>query len=425
MLHQRIAKKNAKICILGLGHVGLPLIFAFAQQGFNVFGYDTDSEKIEALNRKELPLAHLSSTDIHWNRCHFSSNPEVLCQADIYIIAVPTPLQIDGLPDTSLVRDAVSKIMNYLKHQQLVVLESTVSPGMTEELLIEPISSLTHLRIGRDIFIAHTPERVDPGNQNFTLLNTPRLCSGHTPLCLDYLCQLYKTISPNIHRVDSIKVAEMSKMVENSFRAVNIAFINEMKELANALDIDIYDVVKATATKPYGFMSFTPGPGVGGHCIAVDPYYLIQSASQLGVSLPLTQSATNLNKAHPENIAKKILGEIHSKNPRKKVRILQLGVAYKKNIGDIRESPAMSIFNILVKSGVEIFYSDPHVPIISHSGIDYYSQIICSDLLTTMDAIVITTDHNNFDYQLIYKYSPLIFDSRGVYPQEIEKVIRI
>ncbi len=337
---------------------------------------------------------------------------------DIIIICVPTPLGVHNEPDLSYIRGTLKSISKFLRKNQLLILESTTYPGTTEEEIIPVIENLKFI-IGEDFFVGYSPEREDPGNKVFTTKTIPKIVSGHTPSCLEATNQLYSEIIDTTVKVSSTKIAEMAKILENIHRAVNIGLMNELKVLSEKMDIDIYEVIKAAATKPFGFTPYYPGPGLGGHCIPIDPFYLTWKAKEIGMNTRFIELAGEINTSMPAYVFQKVYEALNSKGkPISGSKILVLGLSYKKNIDDLRESPSLQIIQFLIENGSKVFYSDPYfekIPKTRKYNFDLSNTSINPKLLKTMDLVILATDHDKFDYDSIVKYSELIVDTRGRY----------
>jgi UDP-N-acetyl-D-glucosamine dehydrogenase len=412
-----IQNKEAKIGIVGLGYVGLPLLLEFAKSGFTVTGIDIDTQKVKLLEKGKSYIQDVSDKElnpfIEMKRINPTSSFEVIERLDAVIICVPTPLVKTKDPDLSHVVSAAKEIKKWLGKGQLIILESTTYPGTTEEIVL-PILSEKGKKVGRDFFLAFSPERVDPPNQEFQIQNTPKIVGGVTPFCTKLATQLYQSIVKKVIPVSSTMVAEMVKLLENTFRSVNIALVNEVALLSNKLGIDVWEVIDAAATKPFGFMPFHPGPGIGGHCIPVDPFYLSWKAKQNGFEARFIELAGKINGSMPEHVVNKITESLNDRS--KSVRnskLLVLGVAYKKDIDDIRESPALDILALLFKLGANLSYHDPYVPSLNVVNQILSSVNISKNPIKNYDCVIIVTNHSSFDYEMVVKESQLIIDTRN------------
>tara|TARA_B100001540_G_C15784653_1_gene632653 strand:+ start:608 stop:1912 length:1305 start_codon:yes stop_codon:yes gene_type:complete len=418
---EKIESKEAKIGVIGLGYVGLPLALTFAEEDLVTIGFDIDPSKIKMINNSKSYIQHISSERIDKAKKNgFTTTIDFseIKNIDIIIICVPTPLGVHNEPDLSYIRGTLKSISKFLRKNQLLILESTTYPGTTEEEIIPVIENLKFI-IGEDFFVGYSPEREDPGNKVFTTKTIPKIVSGHTPSCLEATNQLYSEIIDTTVKVSSTKIAEMAKILENIHRAVNIGLMNELKVLSEKMDIDIYEVIKAAATKPFGFTPYYPGPGLGGHCIPIDPFYLTWKAKEIGMNTRFIELAGEINTSMPAYVFQKVYEALNSKGkPISGSKILVLGLSYKKNIDDLRESPSLQIIQFLIENGSKVFYSDPYfekIPKTRKYNFDLSNTSINPKLLKTMDLVILATDHDKFDYDSIVKYSELIVDTRGRY----------
>lgn len=419
-LRDRLAMKTATVAIVGLGYVGLPLLRAMYDAGYNVLGYDIDADKVNKLNRGENYLKHLGDelAPVLASKDQFraTNSIEDLARADAIILCVPTPLGLHREPDLSFVLNSTREVAGILRKGQLIVLESTTYPGTTRGELL-PILEESGLRCGRDFFLAYSPEREDPGSANHSTQSIPKLIGGVDTPSTDLAMQLYTGAVAKLHRVSSPEVAESAKLLENIFRAVNIALVNELKIILTEMDIDIWEVINAASTKPFGFMPFYPGPGLGGHCIPIDPFYLTWKAKEVGRPTRFIELAGETNQQMPEYVIERVACALNG--DRKAVngsRILVIGIAYKPNIDDTRESPAAEIIKILIERGAEVDYHDPHVPTfppMRRFTDDLKSVPLNEDSLATYDAVVIVTNHRAVDYDLLGRCAKLIIDTRN------------
>lgn len=417
-LKQRIARKKARVAVIGLGYVGLPLAVSFAKKGLSVYGVDLDVKKVSGLNRGHSHILDVPSEEVkklvRAKLFHATCDYAALSQCDAVVICVPTPLNKKREPDLSYIIGAAGKIARYLKRGQLVVLESTTYPGTTDEELL-PLFEKSGLKAERDFFLAFSPERVDPGNALFDTVSIPKVVGGVGPVSLEAAKALYGSVMKKVVGVSSAKTAEMVKLLENSFRSVNIAFINEMAIISHRLGVDIWEVIEAAKTKPFGFMPFYPGPGTGGHCLPIDPLYLSWKSKSHGFEARVIELASELNKAMPWHIVERV-SEILGRDKRtlKGSSVLVLGVAYKKNVDDPRESPALDVIEHLLGEGARVSYSDPFIPSVE-VGKRALSSVAMSPLvLKKQDAVVILTDHSAFDYAAVAKFGRRVLDSRNV-----------
>ena len=412
-LRNKIRDKEARIGIIGMGYVGIPLGLEFANNGFNVLGFDKDKRRIDAINEGEQVMKHIKQKDMaNFVANHGSATNDIskLNEMDCLIICVPTPLDVHEQPDMSYVEAASDEISKNMRKGQLIVLESTTYPGTTKEL-VKPILEKSGLIAGEDFFLAYSPEREDPGNKEFSVSKIPKVMGGYTEECLKNTSMLYRNIVTETVEVSSMETAESTKLMENIFRAVNIAMVNELKLILSRMDVNIWEVIDAAKTKPFGFMPFYPGPGMGGHCIPIDPFYLSWKAKEYNTEAKFIELAGEINRKMTENIAHRVGKGLN--DDAKSVRdskIMILGVAYKKDIDDMRESPALSIRKLLKFKGATISYHDPYVKNIDEEK----SLELNVKNIKNQDAIVITTDHSNVDYELIAKHAKLIIDTRNV-----------
>ena len=416
-LQEKIRKHTARTGVLGLGYVGLPLALEIARGGFQVTGIDLVKEKIDAINAGVSYIADVSSEmlarAVSTNKLRATPSLAVAEKLDTLNICVPTPLRKNKDPDLTYVIAAVEAIRNHIRPGQLILLESTTYPGTTRELVL-PILEETGLKVGRDFFLAYSPERVDPGNRQFTTRNIPKVVGGVTPHCVRMAALFYEQFIEKVLPVSSTDCAEMVKLLENTFRSVNIALANEMALTCHSLGIDVWEVIEAAKSKPFGFLPFYPGPGLGGHCIPVDPYYLTWKAKMNGAEPRLIELAGTINNQMPAFVVRGIADALNERRKcLKGAKILAAGAAYKRDTSDVRESPAVSIMEALSEKGVSIYYSDPYVPALTINGQTLKSRALNAELLQSMDCVAILTDHSAFDYALIAECAPLIFDTRN------------
>lgn len=429
-LVKRLKSKEAKIGIVGLGYVGLPLCLGYVREGYEVFGFDIDHHKVDLLNQGKSYIGHITDKLIAQIKDkNFSATTDFskVREMDALILCVPTPLNKYREPDLSFVLNTLETLLPYLNAGQIISLESTTYPGTTDEEL-KPRIEKNGLTVGEDIFLVYSPEREDPGNKDFKTTGIPKICGGVTEACLDVGIALYDHVISEVVPVSSTRAAELTKLLENIHRAVNIGLVNEMKVIADKMDIDIYEVIRAAATKPFGFVPYYPGPGLGGHCIPIDPFYLTWKAREYGLHTRFIELAGEINTAMPTYVMKKLADALNDRlKPLKGTKILVLGIAYKKNVDDMRESPSVELMEMLKSAGVQVEYSDPHVPEfpkMREHEFDLKSVELNAQSINTYDAILVTTDHDDFDYQLILDNAQLIVDTRGVYPKNNDKVIK-
>jgi UDP-N-acetyl-D-glucosamine dehydrogenase len=420
-LIQKINRKEAVVGIIGLGYVGLPLVLRFCDQGFRVLGFDVDAKKVRVLREgksyiKAIPSRRIAPF-VRSRQLDVTDDFVRLREAVCILICVPTPLTDKLEPDLQYIEKTTESIREHLRRGQLIVLESTTYPGTTEELILPRLES-TGLRAGKDFFLAYSPEREDPGNKRFTTGLIPKVVSGITPSCREIVRTLYSQIIEKVIPVSSPRAAELTKLLENIYRSVNIALVNELKMLADRMGIDIWEVIEAASTKPFGFSPFYPGPGMGGHCIPIDPFYLSWKAKEFDFTTKFIELAGEINVSVPYYVVSKVLDALNDrKKSVKGARIMVLGVAYKKDVDDARESPALAIMELLQKKGAKILYHDPFIPRLPHFRkyhFDLKSSPLTARLLRSMDATVVVTDHSQVDYPWVVKHTPLIIDTRNV-----------
>lgn len=416
-LEAGIVERRALVSVIGLGYVGLPLALTYIKAGFNVLGLEVDKQKLALLSRGESGIVDVENEELakclEKDELRITDDFSRLSESDIMAICVPTPLDKTKSPDVSYLLDATKQIKKYLQRGQLVILESTTYPGTTQELIC-PILEETGLTVGDDFFLAYSPERVDPGNRRFSIANTPKVLGGITDRCLYYAKLFYEQVVDSVIPVSSAKSAEMVKLLENTFRSVNIALVNEVALMCNVLGIDVWEVIDAAATKPFGYMRFYPGPGLGGHCIPIDPHYLSWKLKSLNYYARFIELAGEINSNMPRFVMGKVMKGLNEDGKSVKGSgVLVLGVAYKANINDVRESPALDIIRLLQESGADVLYHDPFVPSLMLDGEEFNSTPLTGELLQKLDCLVITTDHSDLDYGWIASHSKLIVDSRN------------
>jgi UDP-N-acetyl-D-glucosamine dehydrogenase len=429
-LIERFKAKTATLGVVGLGYVGLPLVCRFAEAGFKTIGFDIDPTKVESLKKRQSYIGTVDAKRVAEALARGfqpTADYALAAQADAIIICVPTPLTKTREPDLRYIVGTMDALLPHLHTGQLISLESTSYPGTTEEE-IRTRTEAKGLRTGEDFFVVFSPEREDPGNQKFSTKNIPKICGGSTPACLEVGVALYSQAIDQVVPVSSTRVAEMAKLLENIHRAVNIGLVNEMKIIADKMGIDIHEVIRAAATKPFGFVPYTPGPGLGGHCIPIDPFYLTWKAREYGVNTRFIELAGEVNRAMPEWVINKIAAALNEKGKAiKGARILVLGIAYKKNVDDVRESPAAEIMELLRDRGALLGYSDPHVPSfpkMREHQFDLKSMALNAETLLKQDCVVLVTDHDAFDYEAIAKHSKLLVDTRGRYPKPAGNIVK-
>ncbi len=419
-LLSRIEDRTARVAIVGLGYVGLPLAETFAWGGYPVLGFDIDAEKVAKLNRGESYIGHIPRKRvgelIGSGRFEATSDPRRFADADAIVICVPTPLGEAREPDLSYIVQTANAIRPHLRLGQLVVLESTTYPGTTEDLLL-PLLEKSGLKAGRDFFLAYSPEREDPGNRDFATRNIPKVVGGRTDACRKLAVALYEPIVEGVVPVSSTRVAEACKILENTYRAVNIALVNELKGVFAAMDIDVWEVIAAAKTKPFGFQAFYPGPGLGGHCIPIDPFYLTWAARRYGLNTRFIELAGEINTAMPQYVVQRVADALNDDGKSLKgSRILVLGIAYKKDVDDPRESPAFEIIEMLQAKGALLSYNDPHIPSLPpmrHHSLRMDSQPLAPEFLAEQDCVLIVTDHSAYDWDLVVENTNLVVDTRN------------
>lgn len=422
--------KTATIGIVGLGYVGLPLVLRFSEVGYRVIGFDIDDAKVDALLGRHSYIRHITGESIGAaidGGFRPTSDFALAAEADALIICVPTPLDKHREPDLSFVLNTVDTLLPYLRPGQVLSLESTTYPGTTDEELLPRVTS-RGLKVGDDFFLVYSPEREDPGNKNFTTRSIPKICGGHTPSCLEVGLALYGQVIDKMVPVSSTRAAEMTKLLENIQRAVNIGLVNEMKVVADKMGIDIFEVVDAAATKPFGFTPYYPGPGLGGHCIPVDPFYLTWKAREYGLNTQFIELAGVVNRDMPQWVVEKVAAALNER--RKSLngsRILALGIAYKRDVDDMRESPAARVMEILRARGADLEYSDPNVPVfpkMREHRFDLASVELTPKRIASYDCVVLLTDHTDFPYEMILENAKLIVDTRGKYREPHPSVVK-
>jgi UDP-N-acetyl-D-glucosamine dehydrogenase len=438
-LRDKIEAREAQICIIGLGYVGLPFAVEFARLGFRVIGLDVNEKRVAAIKRGESYISDVAGDGIASlvtaGRLKATTDYETLREADIIFICVPTPFDEMKAPDLSFIVRASEGIGSHLRPGQLIVLQSTTYPGTTEEVVL-PILERSGLKTGVDFYLAFSPERINPGDKVFTVENTPKVVGGLTPQCGELARILLAQLTPQVHVVSSPRVAEMTKLLENIYRSVNIALVNELALLSERMGIDIWEVIEAASTKPFGFMPFYPGPGVGGHCIPVDPYYLSWKAREYDFYTKFIELAAEVNQAMPYHVVSKISEGLNRQGkPLRGARVLILGVTFKRDVDDARNSPAQRIIELLLAQKVQVTYNDPYVPqfrighdVFYRDGLTLRSVDLSETLLAEQDCTVIVAGHTSYDYAWVVRHAPLIIDTvnaaRGV-SEGREKIVRI
>lgn len=429
LLKKRITTRSAKICVMGLGYVGLPLAVSFAKKGFFVYGYDPDGSRIKKLLRGQQYILDVDAAEarslIRKQKFSPSTDEKVLRHADVIIICVPTPLRRVKLPDVSYVVKASNTVKRNLRSPQLLILESTSYPTTTREILL-PVVPKPKRKGDEEFFVCFSPERVNPGDKKFPVTKIPKAIGGITPRASILAQALYSTIIERVYIVSSAEVAEMSKLLENTFRLVNIALVNEFAMVCHKLGISIWEVIESAKTKPFGFLPFYPGPGIGGHCIPCDPVFLSWKAKKLGFKTRMIDLASYMNHYMPHYVIKRIEALLKQKGRSlKAAQILIVGVAYKKDVKDLRESSALEIIESLVEKGAAVAYYDPLFPYLKIHKIDLRRAALTAEGLARYDCVAIVTDHSSLNYRLIQKNAQLVFDTRNVYKDNYDNVVKL
>ncbi len=438
-LEQKIRQREARICVIGLGYVGLPLAVEFARLGFSVTGLDVDETKVTAINESQSYIQDVDGADVaqvvQAGYLSATGDYDVLQDVDVIFICVPTPFTKTKTPDLSYVVAATQEIAPRLKHGQMIILQSTTHPGTTEEEVL-PILEGSGLLAGQDFHLAFSPERVNPGDKKYTVTNTPKVVGGVSPRCGELAQQLLHHLMPEVHVVSSPRAAEMTKLLENIYRSVNIALINELAKLSERMGIDIWEVIKAASTKPFGFMPFYPGPGVGGHCVPVDPYYLFWKAREYDFYPRFIELAAELNQSMPYHVLTKISEALNARGKTLQgAKVLVLGVSFKPNVDDARNSPAQRVIELLLGTGAEVCYNDPHISRFAVGRDVFYpaettldSTPLTQDLLESQDCVVISAGHSSYDYDWIVAHATLVIDTMNAtaaVKTHREKIFRI
>lgn len=431
-LIKKIETKTAIVGIIGLGYVGLPLALTFSEKDFNVIGFDIDETKIPVLNSGQTYIKHIQASRIEQqlsnNKFQATSDFSRLASCDCVLICVPTPLDEHREPDISYIKNSGKEIAKFLRAGQLVVLESSTYPGTTEEILLplfehpsriqDPESGIQY-KVGKDFFLAFSPEREDPGNESYNTSNIPKIVGGVTPDCLEAASKLYDAIVVQVVQVSSPRVAEAAKLLENIYRSVNIALVNELKMVFSRMNIDVWEVIEAAKTKPFGYQAFYPGPGLGGHCIPIDPFYLTWKAREYDINTKFIELAGEVNTYQPYYVVEKAIGALNKFNvPITQSKILILGVSYKKNIDDMRESPALKLIELFQEKGAHVDYSDPFfakLPPTRKYKFNLHSVQLDYEAIQSYDLLLLVTDHDDFDYALLAQSAKLIIDTRNAF----------
>ncbi|MBL8050254.1 MAG: nucleotide sugar dehydrogenase [Anaerolineales bacterium] len=434
-LIKKLSNKDAKMAILGLGYVGLPLAVVFAEAGFNVTGVDPDGRKIEAILKGESYIPDVKSESlaklVKAGKISATTDFSILKEMDAVSICVPTPLRQTGDPDMSFIISATEELAKYMHKGMVVVLESTTYPGTTRELLLPKLSAGNDLKIGEDWFLAFSPERVDPGREDYTTVNTPKVLGGVTPICGEVARVWYEGAIQKVHYVSTAEAAEMAKLLENTFRMINIGLVNELAIICERLGIDVWEVIDAAASKPFGFMKFTPGPGLGGHCIPIDPLYLSWKMKSFNYNARFIELASEINTNMPRYVVSRLMESLNDRaKALKGSKVLVLGVAYKPDIDDMRESPALDVIGLLRQKGADVKYHDPYVPHLHHETEGWEMDSV-QDLMKEVkeaDAVLVVTNHKVYDYKTIVDAAQFLFDTRnatGTFAKDNEKVVRL
>jgi len=432
VLLKRIADRTAHIGILGLGYVGLPLAVEFARSGLRVTGIDVDADKVRTLNAGQSYILDITGETVKAfvtaGMLSATTDAAILHETDAAIICVPTPLSKSRDPDISYILSATEEVVRCAHRDMLVVLESTTYPGTTEEILL-PRFEAAGFEVGKDFFLAFSPERIDPANPSFGVRNTPKVVGGITSQCTRVAVELYRCAVDQVVPVSSTRAAEMVKLLENTFRAVNIGLVNEFAIICDRLGLDVWEVIEAASTKPYGFTPFYPGPGLGGHCLPIDPLYLSWKLRTLKYNTRFIELADRVNSEMPYHVVEKVTAALNARRQAVNgARILVLGVAYKRNVGDVRESPALEIINLLAERSADISYHDPYVPHLQYDGGVLESVALDPEVLSKADCVVVITDHSCIDWQFVVAHARLIVDTRNVLrnvPPSKAKVVKL
>ncbi|HEY8609605.1 MAG TPA: nucleotide sugar dehydrogenase [Noviherbaspirillum sp.] len=426
----KIENRTAVIGVVGLGYVGLPLMLRFSYAGFRVLGFDIDADKVAKLNRGESYIEHIAAksiTDVLARDSRATCDFSLASEPDVLIICVPTPLNAYREPDLSFILNTADMLVPHMRRGQLLSLESTTYPGTTEEELLPRLED-RGFTVGEDVFLVFSPEREDPGNPTFKTRSIPKVVGGVTSACQKAGIALYAAAIDRVVPVSSTRAAELTKLLENIYRAVNIGLVNEMKIIADRMGIDIHEVINAAATKPFGFTPYYPGPGLGGHCIPIDPFYLTWKARQYGLHTRFIELAGEINNDMPRWVIGKVANTLNDRGRSiKGSRILVLGITYKKDVDDMRESPSVKLMEMLRDRGAELFYSDPHVPVFPRMREHHFemeSTALTRETIASMDLLLLATNHSAFDYEFIQKYAKALVDTRGVYLDPLPNVIK-
>lgn len=428
-LKNKIISKKARLAVIGLGYVGLPLAVSFAKRGFTVIGIDTDGDRVENIKKGVSYILDVSTSELRsamrGNRLQATTNFKILKDMEVILICVPTPLKRKYTPNIAYILEAVRSIKRFHCRGALIVLESTTYPGTTEEVIL-PMLEAGGKKCGKDFYLGFSPERIDPGNKIYDLQKTPKVVSGVTKPCGLLVTRLYQHIIKKVVCVSSPRVAETVKLLENTFRIVNIGMINELAMMCQKLKVNIWEVIEAAKTKPFGFMPFYPGPGVGGHCIPKDPLYLYWKAKRLGYAIKFIKLASDINSHMPNYILERLRGILKKQNKTlTQARLLVLGATYKNDVKDLRKSPSLDILELLLKSKTAVSYHDPYIPYLKFPHIDLKSVALTKNNLSQFDVVIVVTDHRCVNYNFILKNSKIIFDTRNVFKKPNRKVVKL
>src|SRR3990172_2005336 len=434
-LIEKLNNRTARVAVVGMGYVGLPLAVVFNEAGFTVTGIDLDARKVDLLNRAEsyildVPTAQVAEF-VNQGKLKATTDYSVVRDMDAISICVPTPLRQTGDPDLSFIVSAVEGIAPYLHPGMIIILESSTYPGTTREMVLPTLTEKAHLEVGKDIFLAFSPERVDPGRTDWTTYNTPKVVGGITPACSEVAAAWYSQAIKTVVTVTTTEVAEMAKLLENTFPMINIGLVNELAIICDRLGVDVWEVIDAAATKPFGFMKFTPGPGLGGHCIPIDPLYLSWKMKSFNYNARFIELASEINTNMPRYVVNRVMEALNDRGlALKGSKVLVLGVAYKPDVDDVRESPALDVIGLLQKKGAVVQYHDPYIPHIHHE-MDGWQLDSVQDMMNAVkdaDAVVIITNHKEYDYKAIVESAAFVFDSRNAtrtVAKNSEKVVRL
>ena len=430
----QLSRKKARVAILGLGYVGLPLAVVFGEAGFKVVGIDPDNRKVEQLSRgvsyiQDAPTERVAKL-VKSGQFMATTDFAVLGEIEAVSICVPTPLRKTGDPDMAYIHSATEELAQYVHKGMVIVLESTTYPGTTRELMLPMLTEKSGLKVGEDFFLAFSPERVDPGREDWTTYNTPKVIGGITSACTEVATAWYSQAIQTVHPVSSAEAAEMAKLLENTFRMINIGLVNEMAIMCERLGVDVWEVIDAAATKPFGFMKFTPGPGLGGHCIPIDPLYLSWKMRALNYTARFIELASEINTNMPRYVVGRVQDALNDLGKAiKGAKCLVMGVAYKPDVDDIRESPALDVIGLLAKKGAQVWYHDPHIPRLrTHDDVAMESVSELMAAVRAADCVVIVTNHSTYDYPAILNAAKLIVDTRnalGKMGKGYSKVVRL